>query len=66
MGLIPNHWIHLLRTDTFQKFLSQLFCYNNKFTRKVKYFQNFFNKEVYLTLQSDIPKYNKSFKFING
>ena len=35
-GLIPNDWKHLLRTETFQKSLLEIFGYRNKITRKVK------------------------------
>ena len=65
MGLIPNDWKHLLRTETSQKSLLKIFCYNNKVTRKVKDFQKLSNKEIYLSLQSDSAKYNKPFKFIS-
>ena len=63
MGLIPNDWKHLLRTETSQKSLLKFFCYNNKVTRKLKDFQKLSNKETYFTLQSN--KYNKSLKFIS-
>ena len=36
MGSIPNGWKHLLRTETSQKSLLKIFCYNNKVTWKVK------------------------------
>ena len=65
MGLIPNDWKHLLRTETSQKSLLKIFCYNNKVTRKVKDFQKLSNKEIYLSLQSSSIKYNKPFKFIS-
>ena len=39
MGLIPNDWKHLIRTETSQKSLLKIFCYNNKDNRKVKNFQ---------------------------
>ena len=65
MGLIPNDWKHLLRTETFQKFLLKIFYYKNKVTRKVKDFQKLSNKEIYLNLRSNSGKYNKSFKFIS-
>ena len=65
MGLIPNDWKHLLRTETSQKSLLKIFCYNNKVTRKVKDFQKLSNKEIYLSLQSNSAKYNKPFKFIS-
>ena len=64
MGLIPNDWKHLLRTETSQKSLLKIFCYNNKVTRKVKDFQKLSNKEIYLSLQSNSAKYSKTFKFI--
>ena len=65
MGLILNDWKHLLRTETSQKSLLKIFCYNNKVTRKVKDFQKLSNKEIYLSLQSNSAKYNKPFKFIS-
>ena len=65
MDLIINDWKHLLRTETSQKSLLKIFCYNNNVTRKVKYFQKLSNKEIYLSLQSNIAKYNKPFKFIS-
>ena len=40
MGSIPNDWKHLVRTGTSQKSFLEIFCYNNKVTRKVKDFQN--------------------------
>ena len=36
MGSIPNDWKHLLRTETSQKSLLKIFCYNNEVTWKVK------------------------------
>ena len=65
MGLIPNDWKHLLRTETSQKSLLKIFCYNNKVTRKVKDFQKLSNKEIYLSLQSNSAKYIKPFKLIS-
>ena len=65
MGLIPNDWKHLLRTETSQKSLLKIFCYNNKVTRKVKDFQKLSNKEIYLSLQSNSAKCNKPFNFIS-
>ena len=65
MGLIPNNWKHLLRTETFQKSLLKIFCYNNKGNRKVKDFQKLCNKEIYHSLQSNSAKYIKPFKFIS-
>ena len=63
-GSIPNDWKHLLRTETSQKSLLKIFCYNNKVTREVKDFQKLSNKEIYFTLQSNSTKYKKPFKFI--
>ena len=65
MGLIPSDWKHLLRTETSQKSLLKIFCYNKKVTRKVKDFQKLSNKEIYLSLQSNSAKYNKTFKFFS-
>ena len=65
MGLIPNDWKHLLWTETSEKFLLKVFCYNNKLTKKVKDFQKLSNKEIYFSLQSNSAKYNKLFKFIS-
>ena len=62
MGLIPNDWKHLLRTESSQKSILKNFCVNNKVTRKVKDFQKLSNKEIYLSLQSNSAKYNKPFK----
>ena len=53
MGLIPNDWKNLLRTETSQKSLFKIFCYNNNVTRKVKDFQKLSNKEIYLSIQSN-------------
>ena len=53
MGSIPNDWKHLLKTETSQKSLLKIFCYNNKVTKKIKDFQKLFNKEIYFTLQSN-------------
>ena len=57
-------WKHLLWTETSQKSLVEIFCYYNKVTRKVKDFQKLSYKEIYFTIQSNITKYNKPFKFI--
>ena len=65
MGVILNDWKHLLRTETSQKSLSKIFCYNNKVTRKAKDFQKLYNEEIYLRFQSNSAKYNKPFKFIS-
>ena len=65
MGLIPNDWKLLVRTETSQKSLLEIICYNSKVTRKVKDFQKLSNKEVYLTLQSNNATYKKLFKFIS-
>ena len=65
MGLLPNDCKYLLRTETCQKSLLKIFCYNNKVTRKEKYFQKLSNKEIYLSLQSNSVKYNKPFKFVS-
>ena len=65
MGLIPNDWKHLLRTETSQIYLLKIFCYNNKVTRKVKNFQILSNKEIYLSLQFNSAKDKKTFKFIS-
>ena len=46
MGLIPNDWKHLLKTETSQKSLLKVFRYNNKVTRKVKSFKKISNKEI--------------------
>ena len=59
MGLIPNNWKHLLRTETSQKSLLKIFYYNNKDLQKL------FNKKFFLSLQSYIAKYNKPFKLIS-
>ena len=58
MGSIPSDWKHLLRTETSQKSLLKIFCYKNKYTRTIKDFKKFSNKEIYLTLQSNSTKYN--------
>ena len=65
MGSITNDWKHLLRTETSQKSLLNIFYYNNKVTRKVKDFQKLSNKEIYFILQSNSTKYNKPFEFIS-
>ena len=67
MDLILNDWKHLHRTETSQKSLLKILCYNNKVTRKVKDFQKLSNKEIYPSLQcqSNSAKYNKPFKFIS-
>ena len=64
MGLIPIDWKQLLRTETSQKSLLKIFCYNNKVTKKVKVLQKLSNKEIYLSFESNSAKYNKLFKFI--
>ena len=64
MGLIPNDWKYLVRTETSQKSLLKTFCYINKVTRKIKDFQNLSDKEIYLSFQFNSVKYNKPFKFI--
>ena len=65
MGLIPNDWKHLLRTETFQKSLLNFFCYNNEVTKKVKDFKKLSNKDICCSLQSNSAKYNEPFKFIS-
>ena len=57
MGSIPNDWKRLIRTETSQKFLLRMFCYNTKVARKVKDFQKLSNKEIYFTHQSNSTKY---------
>ena len=64
LGLIPNYWKHLLWTETFQKSLLHVFCYNNKVTRQVKDLKKPSNKDIYCSLQSNSAKYNKPLKFI--
>ena len=64
MDLIPNTWKHLLRTKASQKSFVKTFYYNNKDTRKTKYFQKLSNKEINFIFQSTSTKYNQSFKFI--
>ena len=54
-----------LRSETSQKSLLKIFCYNSKVTRKVKVFQKLSNKEIYLSLQPNGAKCNKPFKFIS-
>ena len=49
MGLITNDWKHLLRTETSQKVLLKMLCYNNKVTRKVKDFQKLCNKKKFIS-----------------
>ena len=66
MDLIPNDRKHLLRTETFHKYLLKTFYYDNKDTREVKIFQKLSDKEIYFTLQSNSTKYKKHFKFIYG
>ena len=65
MGLIPNDWKHLLRPESFQKYLSKTFSYNNKVTRKVKDFKKLSNKNIYCCIQPNSVKYDKPFKFIS-
>ena len=65
MGLISNDRKQLLRTETSQKSLLKIFCYNNKVAKKVKDFQKLSNKEIDLSLQFNSAKYNKPFKFIS-
>ena len=57
MDSIPNDWKRLIRTETSEKFLLKMFCYNNKVARKVKDFQKLSNKEIYFTHQSNSTKY---------
>ena len=64
MDLIPNDWKHLLKTETCQKCLLKNFYYNNKGTRKVKYFQKLSLKKIYFILQSNSTKYQKPYKLI--
>ena len=65
MGSILKYCKHLLRSETSQKSLLKISCYNNKVTKKVKDFQKFTNEEIYFTLQSNSTKYNKPFSFIS-
>ena len=72
MGSIPNDWKHLLRTETSQKSLLKIFCYNNKVTWKVKDSQklskrNFLHPSIKIVLNGttfNCTKYNKPFTFI--
>ena len=57
MGSISNDWKHLLRTETSQKSLLKIFCYNNKVTWKVKDSQklskrNFLHPSIKIVLNS--------------
>ena len=52
MDLILNTWKHLLRTKASQKSFVKTFYYNNKDTRKTKYFQKLSNKEINFIFQS--------------
>ena len=54
MNLISSDCEHLLRTETSQNFLLKAFYYNNKDTRKEKYFP----------IPSNSTKYSKTFKLI--
>ena len=68
MGSIPNDCKHLLRTETSQKSLLKIFCYNNEITWKVKDSQklskrNSLHPSIKIVLNS--AKYNKPFKFIS-
>ena len=49
-------WTHLFRTKTSQKSFLKTFCYNNKSTRKVKYFQQISNEEFFYFLWSNNTK----------
>lgn len=60
MDSILNDWKKLLRHEISQKSL----YYRKKDTRSVKDFQKLANKEIYLTINSNITKYSKLFKFI--
>ena len=61
MGSVPNYWKDLLRTETSQKPLLQIFCYNNKVTWKVKDSQklskrNFLHPSIKIVLNSTKSK----------
>ena len=45
MESIPNNWKDSLRTETSQKSILKIFCYNTEVTRKVKDFQNYLLKK---------------------
>ena len=64
MNLISSDCEHLLRTETSQNFLLKAFYYNNKDTRKDKYFQKLSNKEIYFPIPSNSTKYSKTFILI--
>ena len=71
MGSILNDWKHLLRTETSQKSLLKIFCYNNKVTWNVKVSQkfskrNFLHPSIKIVLNSTKSKWYKYNKFISN
>ena len=71
MGSILNDWKHLLGTETSQKSLLKIFCYNNKVTWNVKVSQklskrNFLHPSIKIVLNSTKSKWYKYNKFISN
>ena len=66
MALIPNDWKHLLRTETSQKSLLRIFCYNNKVTWNKRTSKNSLIKKFTSAFNlSNSAKYNKFSNFIS-
>ena len=63
--LIPNKWIHMLKTETSQQSSLKAFCFNYKGFKKIKNFQKLSNKEIYFTLQNNNENLHRPFKFIS-
>ena len=62
--MIPNKWIHMLKTETSQQSLLKAFCFNYTGFKKIKNFQKLSNKEIYFTLHNNNENLNRPFKFI--
>ena len=67
MGLVPNDWKHLFRTEPFQKFFLKTFCCNSKVTKKVKDFQKSLMKKFTSPFHLIQLEYHKiqAFKFMS-
>ena len=61
MGSICKNLKHLLTTETSQKSLLKISCYNSKVVRKVQDSQKLPNKQIYFTLQSNTTNLSNSF-----
>ena len=65
MGLIPNDWKHLLRSETYEKSLVKISAATIKLLGKEKTSKKSLIKKFTLPYNLIVPKYNKPSKFIS-